>query len=116
MKRFGRVRLMVASACLCACWIHPLGAQSQPPQPSPAPQQNPPAQPPKNPFENVPASGEGAPQQPPAQRPQMEAPKPVAPAKPQAGETIEAIVFRGARRVPQDTLKALITTKAGDIF
>src|ERR1019366_1728978 len=120
MKRFGRVRLMVASACLCACWIHPLGAQSQPPQPSPAPQQKPPAQPPKNPFENVPASGEGAPQQPaaqqPAQQPQMEAPRPVAAAKPQAGETIEAIVFRGARRVPQDTLKALITTKAGDIF
>ena len=120
MKRFGRIRLMVASACLCACWIHPLGAQSQPPQPSPAPQQKPPAQPPKNPFENVPASGEGAPQQPaaqqPAQQPQMEAPRPVAAAKPQAGETIEAIVFRGARRVPQDTLKALITTKAGDIF
>ena len=130
MKCFGRVRLMVASACLCAFWIHPLGAQSQPAQPSPAPQQKPeqtppgaPAQPPKNPFENVPASPEGAPpplqqpaqQQRPAQ-PQMEAPKPVEAAKPRAGEPIEAIEFRGARRVPQDTLKALINSKAGDIF
>ena len=135
MKRFGRVRLMVASACLCAFWIHPLGAQSQPPPPSPAPQQKPeqtpaqtppgaPAQPPKSPFENVPVSPEGAPpplqqpaqqQQRPAQ-PQMEAPKPVEAAKPRAGEPIEAIEFRGARRVPQDTLKALINSKAGDIF
>jgi outer membrane protein insertion porin family len=135
MKCFGRVRLMVASACLCAFWIHPLGAQSQPPPPSPAPQQKPeqkpaqtppgaPAQPPKSPFENVPASPEGAPpplqqpaqqQQRPAQ-PQMEAPKPVEAAKPRAGEPIEAIEFRGARRVPQDTLKALINSKAGDIF
>ena len=125
---------MVASACLCAFWIHPLGAQSQPPQPAPAPQQKPeqkpaqtppgaPAQPPKSPFENVPASPEGAPpplqqpaqQQQPAQ-PQMEAPKPVEAAKPRAGEPIEAIEFRGARRVPQDTLKALINSKAGDIF
>ena len=135
MKCFGRVRLMVASACLCAFWIHPLGAQSQPPPPSPAPQQKPeqtpaqtppgaPAQPPKSPFENVPVSPEGAPpplqqpaqqQQRPAQ-PQMEAPKPVEAAKPRAGEPIEAIEFRGARRVPQDTLKALINSKAGDIF
>jgi outer membrane protein insertion porin family len=46
----------------------------------------------------------------------MEAPKPVEAAKPLAGEAIEAIEFRGARRVPQDTLKALINTKAGDIF
>ena len=133
MKRFGRVRLMVASACLCAFWIHPLGAQTQPPPPSPAPQQKPeqtppprPPQPQKNPFENVPAGPEGAPQQQPAQQqpaqqqrpvqPQLEAPKPAETAKPVAGEAIEAIEFRGARRVPQDTLKALISSKAGDIF
>jgi outer membrane protein insertion porin family len=132
MKRFGRVRLMVASACLCACLVHPLGAQSQPPQPSPAPQQKPeqpaPSTPPqtqRNPFENVPAGTEGAPpqqpQQQPAQQPrpaqpQLEAPKPVEAAKPLAGEAIEAIEFRGARRVPQDTLKALISSKAGDMY
>jgi outer membrane protein insertion porin family len=131
MKRFGRVRLMVASACLCAFWVHPLGAQPQLPQPSPAPQQKPeqtppptPPQPQKNPFENLPAGPEGAPQQPspqPAQQqrpvqPRLEAPKPAETAKPVAGQAIEAIEFRGARRVPQDTLKALIVSKAGDIF
>ncbi len=126
MKCFGRFRLMVASACLCGFWIHTLGAQSQPPQPSPPPQQKPgqpppstPPPPQKNPFENVPAGPEGAPQQPPqqpAQQPRLEAPKPVEAAKPRAGEAIEAIEFRGARRVPQDTLKALISSKAGDIF
>ena len=130
MKCFGRVRLMIASACLCAFYIHTLGAQSQPPQPAPAPQQQPeqappgtPSQPQRNPFENVPVSPEGAPQQPPQQpaqqqpvQPRLEAPKPVAAAKAPAGEPIEAIEFRGARRVPQDTLKALITSKAGDIF
>ena len=33
-----------------------------------------------------------------------------------SGQVIEAIEFRGARRVPQDTLRALISTKKGDIF
>jgi outer membrane protein insertion porin family len=143
MKCFGRVRLMGASACLCAFWIQALGAQppgqgsppppqdppKQAPQPQP-PQQKPaqpppgtPAQPPKNPFENVP---ESQPQQQPTEaqpaqpqrpgQPQLEAPKPVEAAKPPSGEVIEAIEFRGARRVPQDTLKALIATKAGDNF
>ena len=47
----------------------------------------------------------------------MEAPKPAPEAvKPQAGDVVEAIEFRGARRVPQDTLRALIITKRGDIF
>ena len=32
------------------------------------------------------------------------------------GQTIEAFVFRGARRVPQDTLRALIYSKRGDIY
>ena len=33
-----------------------------------------------------------------------------------AGEIIEAIEFRGARRVPQDTLRALIYSKVGDVY
>ena len=33
-----------------------------------------------------------------------------------AGQVIEGIEFRGARRVPQDTLRALISTKKGDIY
>ena len=32
------------------------------------------------------------------------------------GQVIEAIEFRGARRVPQDTLKALIVSKQGDLY
>ena len=36
--------------------------------------------------------------------------------KPQAGDVVEAIEFRGSRRVPQDTLRALISTRKGDIL
>jgi outer membrane protein insertion porin family len=110
----------------------PASPQSPAPQPpanqpnAPAPQQNPPAQRPPNPFENVPAP---APAQPPAgqqsqgapgQQPRLEAP-PAAPgvapnpAQP-SNQVIEAIEFRGARRVPQDTLRALIFSRVGDIY
>jgi len=34
----------------------------------------------------------------------------------QTGQYVEAVTFRGAKRVPQDTLKALIETKAGDLY
>ncbi len=109
----------------------PASPQSPTPQPpaqpnAPTPQQNPPAQRPPNPFENVPAP---APAQPPAaqppqgapgQPPQLEAPPPtpgVAPNPSQpGGQVIEAIEFRGARRVPQDTLRALIFSRVGDIY
>jgi outer membrane protein insertion porin family len=37
-------------------------------------------------------------------------------ARPTNGRVIAAIEFRGARRTPQDTLKAQIYTKAGDIY
>ncbi|MGD0360177.1 MAG: outer membrane protein assembly factor BamA [Bryobacteraceae bacterium] len=51
------------------------------------------------------------------QQPTLEAPKPAEQPKVQpAGKVIEAIVFTGARRVPQDTLRALISTKKGDIY
>lgn len=86
----------------------------QPPQSTP-PAQQPPAQPQRraNPFETVPQSNE---QQP----PKLEAPKPAEepkanPDRP-AEDTIELIEFRGARRVPQDTLRALIVTKKGDKY
>jgi outer membrane protein insertion porin family len=100
-------------------------AGQQPPVPATqAPQ---PAKPkPANPFENVPSNTP------------TEAPKPVqqTPAKPQlenpaqpkpeaaapaandapAEDIIEAIEFRGSRRVPQDTLRALIISKKGDKY
>ena len=127
MKFFRRVRLVVVSVCLCASGIVPLGAQpaqqqqppstppaGQPPQPAKPPAPTP-QQPPRNPFETVPQV-----QQPPAQQPgqpQLEAPKPAQAApQPLAGQVIEAFEFRGARRVPQDTLKAMITTKPGDLY
>jgi outer membrane protein insertion porin family len=86
-------------------------AQQQPPQPKP---QNPPPQPqqkPPNPFENVPT----APEQP---KTQPQQPSNVQEAKPApiGANIIEAVDFRGQRRVPQDTLRALIYTKKGDVY
>jgi outer membrane protein insertion porin family len=81
--------------------------------PPPAPPAQPPTTPPKPPvsqggFESVPS------QPSPAQ--QLEAPK--AAVNPQAlnGQVVAGVEFRGARRVPQDTLKAQVYTKAGDIY
>ena len=51
-------------------------------------------------------------EQPPLQQPKTQAPS--APEQPLAADTIEAIEFRGSRRVPQDTLRALIYSKVGD--
>jgi outer membrane protein insertion porin family len=95
----------------------------QPPPATPSPQ-TPPAQtpapaPPKkqapSPFETVPLSQEPAPPQK-KQAPTLEAPgRPVETEETgKVEDVVEAIEFRGARRVPQDTLKALIFTKKGD--
>ncbi|MDE3197854.1 MAG: outer membrane protein assembly factor BamA [Acidobacteriota bacterium] len=96
-------------------------ANQQKPQ-TPAPK--PPAQQPANPFETVPNAEPAQPQTPPAQAPkapQFEAPKEPAPGEPSAGppvaaNVIESIQFRGSRRVPQDTLRAMIFSKAGDVY
>jgi outer membrane protein insertion porin family len=87
-------------------------------------QQQPPK--PPNPFETVPQGKEepAKPAQPaqPAQQPAEPAPPAAAqePARvPRPGQpenVVEAIEFRGARRVRQDTLQALIFTKKGDRF
>ncbi len=133
-RRFCLTGLMV---CLSA--ISPVVAQNTPaPQqpkqqnpfenvPRPADPKQAPAQPqpaPKNPFESVPRDTPGqpapkpTPAQPakPGQAPVFESPRPPETPKPAEGEVIEAIEFRGSRRVPQDTLKALIYTKKGDIY
>ena len=80
-----------------------------------AQQEGTPAVSPRNPFEAVP----GAPEQqtPEAQRPPspFEAPKEAeAPKAPEVQDIIEAVEFRGARRVPQDTLRAMIFSRKGD--
>jgi len=140
MKYFGRRSLAImATAALClGGLVAPAGAQQAqtPPAQTPPPQQNPPqpAPQPRNPFEDVPgtpAKPAQQPAQPPAQpsplenvpsepnqpAPQLEAPKP-APGAPQpvTGDVIRGIEFRGARRVPSETLKALIFTKVGDLY
>ncbi|MCC6343836.1 MAG: outer membrane protein assembly factor BamA [Bryobacterales bacterium] len=92
-----------------------LAQQSQPqaPPPKPAPQQKK-----ANPFEAVPEAAQPeTPQAKPGQaKPVLETPKAAEGApKPGAVENvIEAIEFRGSRRVPQDTLRALIFSKKGD--
>jgi len=139
MKSLRRLRLLAVSVCLCASGMMaqqtPPAQPQQPPATPPAgtPQQKPPQQPPaqppagtpqqtppRNPFESVP---EQAPPGQPAQPAKPQAPTQAAPAAPgnvkvtvPAGEPVEAVEFRGARRVPQDTLKAMIETKAGDVF
>lgn len=87
--------------------------------------QQPPPAPKQNPFENVPqAKEEAKPAAPPKAQPPKpstpfeapptaEQPKPAQPAA-EFEDVIEAIEFRGARRVPQDTLRALIFSKKGD--
>lgn len=102
---------------LSACF---LSAQQQPAPPkpeAPKPQS-------QNPFESVPqATEQPKPQAPkppspferPPEAPKPEEPKPAAPGEPaKIADEIEAIEFRGARRVPQDTLRALIFSKSGD--
>ena len=101
-----------------------LGQQAAPAQsPQPAPAQSPQPTPPgNNPFEAVPQSP--TPPAAPAQAPKPPAAGPtgLAGQAPQ-GETaavfedvIEAVEFRGVRRVPQDTLRAMIFTKKGDKY
>jgi outer membrane protein insertion porin family len=139
MKFFRRPRLVLVSLCLCVS-----GVAQQPPQQQPqVPPAKPPAAPkPANPFETIPqtpqqqapppAQPATPPAKPPATPPQQpqqtplepvrpapppaEAPKPAAIPDRLAGQPIEAITFQGARRVPQDTLKAMIVTRPGDLY
>ncbi|HWF07038.1 MAG TPA: outer membrane protein assembly factor BamA [Bryobacteraceae bacterium] len=83
----------------------------QPPQPAPPPAQ------PRSPFETIPQAEPPKPAQPPA-APQFEAPKPAeGQAQPPLGpDIIEGIEFPGVRRVPQDTLRAMIFSKVGNVY
>ncbi len=110
--------LCLTSVVVCLFGLNVVWAQAQPPAQTPPPAQAPK---PANPFEAVPQAVEPPkPQQTPAApgRPTLEAPKPAAEApKPAANaNVIDVIEFRGARRVPQDTMRALIFTKKGDLY
>ncbi len=135
-----RRRSSLSALLVCLSWLaSQLPAQTQQPAaPKPTPpaagQTKPAPAKPVSPFENVPASPEPAkpaaepakpaadPSKPQAQpaKPGLETPAPAKPdAAAPAGEVadiIEAIEFRGSRRVPQDTLRALIFTKKGDPY
>src|SRR5437868_14105970 len=111
-------RPRLATALVCLCFSIPPAAVAQ--QPAPPAQDSEKAKPPQqkkqqNPFEPVPQSTEQPkPQAPKPQAPKLEAPKPPVEPKPAEAENIiEAIEFRGGRRVPQDTLRAQIGTKHG---
>ncbi len=92
-------------------------AQQQPPQQTTPPAQQPPQkkQAP-SPFEAIPQAEEAKPAAPAAAQPAKPAAPGAAAAASPVEDVIEAIEFRGARRVPQDTLKAMIFTKKGDKF
>src|ERR1700733_14034396 len=137
-SRPGSLRTLVL--CFLAVRVTSLNAQQPAPAnpPAPNPPQTTPSQPaqranpfenvpqapapqaprPANPFENVPQSP--GPQAPKPEAPKTEAPKPAAPgAQPAAAppeNIIEDIIFRGARRVPQDVLRLQIMSKKGDPF
>lgn len=106
---------------IVAMVISPAPVSAQPPAPQPAKPK------PANPFENVPSSvpAPQPPAQPPPGQPKLENAAPAKPDAPAASarpadapveDVIEAIEFRGSRRVPQDTLRALIISKKGDKY
>ena len=116
-------RLITAHLCLLALAAS-LSASQQPASPASNPQP-PPAKKSSSPFERVPGTeappppAAPAPQQAPGAKPGFETPKPATPeeARPAAVErVVEAIEFRGNRRVLQDTLRALVFTKKGDKY
>src|SRR5579871_4252858 len=120
MMFYRRPRLM--GILLCPLLFLPLAVGQQAPAPaqpqsaSPAAQQpqqsgQQPQRPP-NPFETVPTAP-AAPQAPrPAPPSQIRQTRPGQPTQ----NIIDSIEFRGSRRVPQDTLRALIFTKKGDPY
>jgi outer membrane protein insertion porin family len=145
MKFFRRLRLVVIPACffalsICPALLSQTPAQApaqQPPagQPPAQPQQQaPPTTPPKpSPFETIPTAPQATPPpaaqpaapaatpavqpaQPGQRPPQLEAPKEApAPAVNPNGQRLKALSSR-RQAVPQDTLKALIISKPGDLY
>ncbi|HYP08744.1 MAG TPA: outer membrane protein assembly factor BamA [Bryobacteraceae bacterium] len=117
--KFSRLTGLNLALCLLCLSPATLTAQQNPPAtnaPKPASQ---------NPFEAVPAAQEPAPAKPspakpeatqqPFERPQQ-ATEPAKPPTADAADVIADIEFRGSRRVPQDTLRALIISRRGDKY
>jgi outer membrane protein insertion porin family len=118
--RPGRLRPVVLCAALVSFGLFLSGA-AQAQQQTPPAQQPPPQQPKKpTPFESLPQTPAEAPKPPQQPAIQTVAPKPEVQRTTQSGDPpeniIEAFEFRGARRVRQDTLSALIFSKKGDRY
>jgi outer membrane protein insertion porin family len=114
-----RFCLSIAVLCLCAADVSTARAQQNPPVAQPPAQQPAPTQErkPQNPFETVPETAQPEQAKPAPQQPTLEAPKPAEQPKTQpGGQVIDSIVFTGQRRVQQDILRSLISTKKGDIY
>lgn len=114
------VRLTWAGPLWMSLLLTGVAIAQQAPSPAPAPPPKP-----ANPFETVPTSKEEAPKpaaEPPAAAPTpfekpAEAKAPVPTAQPgQIDDIIEAVEFRGARRVPQATLQSMIFSRRGDRY
>jgi len=109
------IRLTKALVCLAAVIPASVALAQQPPAPAAPPASAPQNQ---NPFEQIPQAEQPKPPSSPIQQPTFEPPKAAQPgqAAPLASDVVEGIEFRGARRVPQDTLRALIFSKVGDVY
>ena len=116
---FGTAVWLPCAALAFVFFAATVGAQQPAPQPPKPQPPKPQAAKPANPFETVPQAQEAEPPKPAA--PKLEAPKPtgdiqqLTPDQPPE-DVIDILEFRGARRVPQDTLRALIFTKKGDKY
>ena len=111
-------RLWLAAFCICSGMAGAQTQQASPLQQQQKQQETKPPQKTANPFEPLPQPPAAQkPEQQKAQqaKPVFEAPK-VAPTPAGGKDIIEAIEFRGARRVPADTLRATIFTKRGDKY
>jgi outer membrane protein insertion porin family len=122
MKLHRPGRLYALAVCLviwfCAAIVAVPPVFAQDPQPQPGQVQQPPPQKkqrPGTPFETVPLTTEPAKPETPAAKPAAAAPQDATVQGP-IPEIVESVEFRGSRRVPQDTLRALIFTKKGDRF
>ena len=110
---------LVVWICVVFVTVPTVSAQQQPQPAGPAQDPPPPQkkQRPGTPFETVPLNTDPAKPETPAAKPAAAAPAPQdATVNGPVPEIVESIEFRGSRRVPQDTLRALIFTKKGDRF
>jgi outer membrane protein insertion porin family len=106
----GLIALLVCILCISPALLR----AQQPNQQAPAQ-----AKPAQNPFEAVPQSQQPAAPKPAPAKPQTpfeRPPEAAQPVEPVGGDVIADIEFRGSRRVPQDTLRALIITRKGDKY